>query len=140
MRDCVAIADVVIDVVFFDHFPHVFEDFFGCSDRRADPRLEPITECVEVAVRAHTGIGMGNPSASETVLGFQDCVALSGHLLGQMICGTDSRNACANNQYVEMGLLCACALCGQSAGWEGSVRGDVSLTVTPNQTPYEGAL
>jgi hypothetical protein len=33
-----------------------------------------------------------------------------------MICGTDSRNACANNQYVEMGLLCACALCGQSAG------------------------
>jgi hypothetical protein len=93
MRDCVAIADVVIDVVFFDHFPHVFEDFFGCSDRRADPRLEPITECVEVAVRAHTWIGMGNPSASETVLGFQDCVALSGHLLGQMICGTDSRNA-----------------------------------------------
>src|SRR3546814_4106509 len=54
--DAVAIADVRGDAVLIYHLAHVFEDFLGRSDRRADPRLEAIAEGVKIAVGTHAGV------------------------------------------------------------------------------------
>ena len=48
--DAMAVADVLIDAVLFDHFPHVLEDLVCACNRRADPGLEPVAEGIQVRI------------------------------------------------------------------------------------------
>ena len=100
--DGVLVADVAAEIVFLDHFAHVFQDLGGARDRRAGPRLEAVAEGVQVAVGSDSGIAMRAPGAAEGLLGFQRDEARSRALLGEMIGRTDAGDAGPRDQDVEM--------------------------------------
>jgi hypothetical protein len=56
--DAMAIADVLSEVVLFDHFGHVAEDFLRSRNGFPHPWLEAVAEGVEVAIRTHAGIAV----------------------------------------------------------------------------------
>ena len=72
-----AVADVPVEIVLFDHFTHVGQDLRSGRDRRAGPRLEAITERVKIAVGADARIAVGDPRAAKALLRFEDDEARS---------------------------------------------------------------
>lgn len=44
--DPVLVADVLIELIHFDHLAHVLQNFLGTGDRRANPGLKTITKSV----------------------------------------------------------------------------------------------
>jgi hypothetical protein len=63
----VVVADVAGEAVLVDDLTEVAADLLGGGDRGAGPRLEPVTERVEVAVGADAGVLVGEPGAAEAV-------------------------------------------------------------------------
>ena len=101
------ITDVLLQIVLVDHFIHIVFDFSRGRNRCADPWLETITECVEIAVGADAWIFMRVPRAAE-------CFELVEHhecfirvLCFQMISRADAGNACTDDENIEMfDLVC----------------------------------
>src|SRR5437763_16081535 len=92
--------------VIVDDLAHIAQDLGGRCDRRASPRLEAITEGVEVAIGAYPGIAMRNPGAAEGILRFERDKARPGALFCQMVGGADAGNAGPDDQHVKvLGLL-----------------------------------
>ena len=48
--DAVAVANMLINAVFFDDLTHVFEYFLSAGDGRTNPRFETIAEGIKVGV------------------------------------------------------------------------------------------
>ena len=46
--NAVAVSNMLIDTVLFDHLTHIFEDRLGTRDGRIRPRLEAIAESIEI--------------------------------------------------------------------------------------------
>ena len=46
--NAVAVANMLIDIVLFDHLTHIFEDCLGTRDGRIRPWLEAIAESIEI--------------------------------------------------------------------------------------------
>src|SRR3569833_1335803 len=70
-NDPVLVADMAAEIVVLDHLAHIGQNFLGSRDRRPDPRLEAVAECVQVAVGADTGIAMRSPGPAKALLAFQ---------------------------------------------------------------------
>src|SRR6516164_4080509 len=79
--DRVPIADMMIETVLGDDLAHIVEDLGPGRDRCAGPRLEAITEGVEVAVGPGTRVAVGEPRAAKAVLCLQKDKAGAGALL-----------------------------------------------------------
>ena len=60
-----AIANVLVQTIVFDDLTHVLLDFFRRCNGGADPWLEAVAKCVEIAVGAHTGVRMHMPRSPE---------------------------------------------------------------------------
>ena len=92
------------DVVLVDHLAHVGQDLLARGDGRAPPGLEPVTEGVEVAVGPDAGIPVRPPGAAEVGQGLDNAEGLSGRLGLQVVGGTDTGNASAHDEDVD--LMC----------------------------------
>jgi hypothetical protein len=146
-HDFMAVANMPGEVVFGDHVVQVFHDFGAGGDGRADPWLETVAEGKKIAIRTNAGITMGEPGASEALLGFQDGEAGAGTLRRQVVGAADARNAGADNEHVHMfraaldflarraGLLEGAALFGLHV--HDGLLGNVSRA--PLRLPFEGA-
>src|SRR5216683_4505520 len=101
-RDLVPIADMRAEAVLVDDFAHIAEDLGSRRDRCARPRLKAIAEGVEVAVGPDARITVGEPSAAEAFLRFEDDKARPRALLGQVIRSADAGNTCPDDHDVEV--------------------------------------
>lgn len=132
------------EIVLFDHLAHVAQDFGSGRDWRPDPWLEPIAECVEVAVRPNSGIAMRPPGATEAILRFQHHIAGSRALMLEMISAADTGNSSAYDQNIEpLGLLfhglrwALPRFCHGHALFSGSLNGRAMLTECPQGVTHE---
>ena len=101
-RDRMVVADVATEVVLLDDLAHVGEDLVGGGDRRADPRLEPVAERVQVAVGADAGVLVRQPRAAEALELLEDDERLLRVLVLQVVSGTDAGDAGPDDQDVEV--------------------------------------
>ena len=115
-RDRMVVADVAIEVVLPDHLAHVGEDLVGGGDRRSDPRLEPIAERVQVAVGTDAGVLVRQPRPAEALELLEDDERLLRVLVLQVVSGTDARDACSDDQDVEVLDRSAVGLFERAAG------------------------
>src|SRR5882757_6289193 len=69
--DAMAIANVLCEIVLVDHLAHIGANFRRGRNRRTGPRLEAVTEGVQIAVGPDARIFMGPPGAAITLLLFQ---------------------------------------------------------------------
>ena len=100
--DPVLVADVLVEAVLVDDLAEVGEDLLARRDRRAAPRLEPVTVGEQVAVRAHPRVPMGPPGSAPVVLGVQDDEGSVGELVSQVVRGTDAGDPGADDEDVDM--------------------------------------
>jgi hypothetical protein len=98
----VLVADVLVEAVLVDDLVEVGEDLLARRDRRAAPRLEPVTVGEQVTVRAHPRVPVGPPGSAPVVLGVQDEESSVGELVSQVVRGTDAGNAGADDEDVDM--------------------------------------
>ena len=104
--DLVAIADMLGQTGFLDHFAHVFEDLFPARNRWADPWLEAVAEGVEIGVRADARIAVHVPGAAKALIGLEHHEFLLRRLRLEVIGRADAGNARAGDQHIEMLDLC----------------------------------
>ena len=100
--DSVAVTNVFVDAVLFDHLTHVLENLFGTGDRGTNPGFEAIAERVQIRVGPHARVLVGFPGTAERVFHLEDGVGLTGALILQMVGGADSGDSRADDQDVDM--------------------------------------
>ena len=103
-----AVSNVSGEVVLVDHLAHVFQDLSSRGDGRTRPRLEAVAERIEIAIGANAGIAMSMPSTAKGVLCLEHHKASIRTLLSEVVGTTDPRDACADNQHVEMLIRISC--------------------------------
>src|SRR5690606_35099914 len=101
-RDPVVVADMTTEIVLLDHLIHIGKDFLRRCDGRSRPRLEAITESVEIAIRTNAGIAVHVPCAAKALHRFEDHEAAIRRLLLKMPGRADARNPRTDDQHVEM--------------------------------------
>ncbi len=96
-------AHLVVDAVFGCGLTQIGQDFVGGGDGVVvAPRLELVTEGVQIGVRADAGVAEQIPGAAGGAAGLQDGVGLVRVLFLQVVGGTDAGNAGADDEYIDM--------------------------------------
>ena len=90
------------EIVFVDHFAHVAANLVGGGDWGAGPRLEPVTERVQIAVGPCARVTMGEPGATEVGERIENRKRSLRALLGQVVRSADTRDPSADDQHVEV--------------------------------------
>ena len=96
------VSDVLIEVILFDDFLHIRQDFCRSRDGRAGPRLEPVAKGIEIAIRSNAWILMHEPGSAETFQPFQYDEALVRTLCLEVVTRAYPGNIRANDQYINM--------------------------------------
>lgn len=86
----VPVANVAGRVVVVDDLAHVLADLFCGGDRCASPRLEAVTECIEIAVRANARILVRQPRAAKALQALEHHEAEVWALIGKVVRPTDT--------------------------------------------------
>src|SRR5262245_4730916 len=105
-----AIPDVPAKVILLDDFAQIGEDLGGGRDRRSDPRLETITEGIQITIRPNTRITMSQPSAAEAFLSLKDHEARAWTLFGKVISTSNPGDPRPDNNDITMFGFADCTL------------------------------
>ncbi len=97
-----AVADVLVELVFFYGLAQVVEYRVAVGDRLARPGFEAVAKGIEVAVGADAGVGVLTPGATESVLVFQHHKGFARALFQQMMGRADAGDTGADNQHIEV--------------------------------------
>jgi hypothetical protein len=104
--DPVPVADHVAEVVLGDDLVEVGEDLLGGRDRGPAPRLEPVAEGEQVAVRAGAGVPVGPPGPAAVLQRVEDDEGPAGEPFPQVVGGSDAGDPRTDDQHVDvLGLL-----------------------------------
>jgi hypothetical protein len=96
-------ADVGVDAVLRGGLPQVGQNLVRRRDSvLVAPRLELVAEGVQIGVRPNPRIAEEIPRATGRAAGFEDGVGPAGVLLLQVVRRSDTGDACANDQDVDV--------------------------------------
>ena len=100
--DAVAVADVPGQVVLLDDLAQVGPDLLGSGDRGPGPRLEPVTERIEVAIGPDPRVAMGQPGAPKALLGLEHHERRTRPAGRQVVGSIDAGNTGPHHQDVDV--------------------------------------
>src|SRR5580658_10012806 len=96
------VADVSGQAVLVDDLAQIGEDLRTRGDRRSRPRLETVSERVEIAVGADSGVALREPGTAKALEPFEHEEGLPRAPLLDVVCGVDSRDAGSDDQHIEI--------------------------------------
>lgn len=123
------------DVVAQPALPHcvmqIGQDGVAGGDRVTGPRLELVAEREQVGVRADAGVAEQVPCAADRVAGLEDREADLGQQLAQVVTGSDTGDAGADDGDVEVGCAHGCVPLREAQ--EASLPNGVGRVLTPKR-------
>jgi hypothetical protein len=100
--DPVPVPDHAAEVVVGDDLVEVGEDLLGGRDRGPAPRLEPVAEGEQVAVRAGAGVAVGPPGAAAGLQRVEDDEGPVGEPLPHVVGGADPGDPRTHDEHVDV--------------------------------------